>query len=221
MAPRYRCCWARPKHFASTLKKERQSTCFYQRRLKRLRKLERKGLTLNGGPRIYAQTSLVLVMSTASRATPISFGDVPAGRATRMALGNPATTALGEITAQSLTKLNPTYKNRFRVLHAPHSDDIMNLVHTGEADVGIVYRVNAINSSQARIIDENPLGPYVPVPFGLAVVWTCREASLTVAEQFFDFITSPRIQKLLLKYGFDAVSPNQVRTEAHNMKLMP
>ncbi|MCC2643884.1 MAG: modA [Nitrospira sp.] len=97
----------------------------------------------------------------------------------------------------------------------------MNLVHTGEADVGIVYRVNAINSSQARIIDENPLGPYVPVPFGLAVVWTCREASLTVAEQFFDFITSPRIQKLLLKYGFDAVSPNQVRTEAHNMKLMP
>ena len=39
-------------------------------------KLDRKGLTLNGGPKIYAQTSLVLVMSSTSRATPISVSDV-------------------------------------------------------------------------------------------------------------------------------------------------
>jgi molybdate transport system substrate-binding protein len=41
--------------------------------------------------------------------------------------------------------------------------------------------------------------------FGQAVVSTCREASRQAAQQFTNFMMSPRIQKLLLKYGFDAV----------------
>lgn len=189
--------------------------------------LAKKGLTLNGGPRTYAQTSLVLVMSTASRATPISFGDAPEDRATRIALADPRTTALGEITARSLTKLNPAYRNRFRVLHAQHSEDIMNLVHTGEAEVGIVYRVDAINNSgQVRIIDENPARLRVPVRFGVAVVSTCREALLPVAEEFFHFMTSARIEKLLLKYGFDSVPldampSHELRAESRGIGFKP
>ena len=171
-------------------------------------KLQKKGLTLNGGPRSFAQTSLVLVMSTASHATPTSCRDVLPNRATRIAIGDPKTSALGETTARLFAKLGPTYKNRVHLLHAQHSEDIVNLVHTGEADVGIVYRVDAINSGQVRIIDEAPAGIYTPVQFGEAVVWTCRNASLDVAEEFFNFIMSPRIQKLLLKYGFDSMSSN-------------
>jgi molybdate transport system substrate-binding protein len=169
-------------------------------------RLGKKGLTLNGGPRIYAQTSLVLVVSTDSPATLVSFHDALPNRTTRIALGDPQTSSLGDITARVLTKLNPTYKSSSHILHAPHSDDIMNLIHTGKADVGLVYRVDAINSGQVRISDEAPIGTYVPIQFGQAVVWTCRDESLSAAEEFFDFIMSPRIQKLLLKYGFDSVS---------------
>ena len=168
-------------------------------------KLQKKGLTLNGGARVYAQTSVVLVMSTASQATSISFHDALPNRAMRIALVDPKTSALGEITAKALTKLDPEYRNRSRLLHAQHSDDVVNLVGTGGAEVGIVYRVDAINSGQVRIIDEAPAGRYTPVQFGHAVVSTCRDASLRAAEQFFDFIMSPRIQKLMLKYGFDSV----------------
>lgn len=181
---------------------------FFPEAVEEVEKLERKGLTLNGGPRIYAQTSLVLVMSATSHATPISFRDELPNRATRIALGDPKTSALGETTARALTKLDPAYKNRFHLLHARHSEDIVNLLHTGEADIGIVYRVDAINNGQVRIIDEAPAGTHAPVQLGQAVVWTCRDASLAVAEEFFDFIMSPRIQKLLLKYGFDPVPSN-------------
>jgi molybdate transport system substrate-binding protein len=171
-------------------------------------KLHKKGLTLNGGPRIFAQTSLVLVMATTSPAISVSFREAFPDRAIRIALVDPKTSALGEITARALTKLDPTYKNRFHLLHAQHSDDVVNLVHTGEAEVGIVYRVDAINSGQVRIIDEAPAGRYTPVQFGEAVVWTCRKESFNAAEGFFDFIMSPRVQKLLLKYGFDSVPSN-------------
>ncbi|MDR4479796.1 MAG: molybdate ABC transporter substrate-binding protein [Nitrospira sp.] len=184
-----------------------------------LEKLQQKGLTLNGGLRIYAQTSLVLVMSSTSHATPISFHDALPNRAIRIALGAPTTSSLGEITARALTKLNPRYKDHSRLLQAQHGEEIVSLLHKGVADVGIVYRVDAINSGQVRIIDETPAGTQTPVQFGEAIVWTCRNTSLTVAKEFMDFIMSPRIQKLLLKYGFDSAPSNGLRAEGTNMAL--
>ena len=84
----------------------------------------------------------------------------------------------------------------------------MNLVRTGKADVGLVYRVDAINGGQVRISDETPVGTHVPVQFSQAVVWTCQETARGVAEKFSDFMMSPRIQKLLVKYGFESTQLN-------------
>jgi molybdate transport system substrate-binding protein len=168
-------------------------------------KLQKKGLTRNGGPRAFAETSLVLVMPTASPATAVSFHDVLPDRGIRIAVADPKTSALGDITAKTLRKLDPAHKQRARLLYAEHSDDVMSLLGAGKADVGIVYRVDAINGGQVRIIDETPGGKHTPVVFGQAVVWTCRDASLDMAEEFFDLLLSPRVQKLLLKYGFDPI----------------
>lgn len=169
-------------------------------------KLHEKGLTRNGAPRVYAQTSLVLVMSAASLAIAVSLHDELPNRATRIALSDPQTSSLGAITARALTKFDPAYKTRFNLLYVQHSEDLAGLLHTGKADVGIVYRVDAIrNSGQVRIIDETPAGTYTPVRFAEAVVWTCRDEARHVAEEFVNFIASPRIQKLMLKYGFDPV----------------
>jgi molybdate transport system substrate-binding protein len=167
--------------------------------------LHKKGLTLNGRPRIYAQTSLVLVMSADSPATMVSFYDALQNRTTRIALGDPETSYLGDVTARALTKLYPTYKSHSHILYAPHTEDIVNLIRTGKADVGLVYRANVINSRYVRISDEDPIGTFVPIQFGQAVVSTCRASLRSVAEKFSDFLMTPRIQKLLVKYGFDSV----------------
>lgn len=166
--------------------------------------LHKKGLTLNGRPRIYAQTSLVLVMSSDSPAAMLSFHDALQKRTTRIALGDAGTSSLGEVTARSLAEFYPTYKSRPNIVYAPHSEDIVNLVRTGKADVGLVYRVDLINNGEVRISDEAPFGTYVPIQFGQAVVWTCRASLRSVADQFSDFLMTPRIQKLLAKYGFDS-----------------
>jgi molybdate transport system substrate-binding protein len=132
--------------------------------------LHKKGLTLNGRPRIVAQTSLVLVMSADSPATSVSFRDALSNRTARIALGDPETSYLGDVTARALTKLYPTYKSRPHILYAPHTEDIVNLIRTGKADVGLVYRANVINSRYVRISDEDPIGTLAPIQFGQAVV---------------------------------------------------
>lgn len=167
--------------------------------------LHKKGLTLNGRPRIYAQTSLVLVMSSDSQATHISLRDALANRSLRIVVGDPHTSSLGDMTARALSKLNPVYKNRPNILYASHSDDIINLIRTGKADLGLVYRVDSINSGYVRISDEDPFGTFVPIQFGQAVPSTSRASLRAVAEQFSSFLMTPRIQKLLVKYGFDSL----------------
>jgi len=167
--------------------------------------LHRKGLTLNGRPRIFALTSLVLVMSSDSPEALISLRDALANRSIRIALIYPQTSSLGDVTARALAKLSPTYKNRPNIVYAAHSEDIMNLIRTGKADVGLVFRVDSINSGHVRISDEDPFGTLVPIQFGQAVAATCRASLRLVAQKFSDFLMTPRIQKLLVKYGFDAI----------------
>lgn len=169
-----------------------------------LEKLQKKSLTLNGGPEVYAQTSLVFVMSAASQAMPISFHDMASERRTRVAIGAFESSAAGPLTARALRSVDPSYKERFRLISATHHDEVIDLIRKGEAEVGLVYRVDAIqHSGQVRIIDETPGGTYTPVRFGQAIVWTCRDESRAAADQFSEFFKSPRIQKLLLKYGFE------------------
>lgn len=175
-----------------------------------LEKLQKKGLTLDGRPKVYAQTSLVFVMSAASQAIPISFHDISSGQRTRVAIGAFESSAAGPLTARALRAGDPSYKDRFRLISATHHDEVIKMIRKGDAEVGLVYRVDAINNSgQVRIIDEMPGGTYTPIQFGEAVVWTCREGSRSVADTFSDFFMSPRIQKLLLKYGFEPVTPLQ------------
>jgi molybdate transport system substrate-binding protein len=153
-----------------------------------------------------AQTSLILVMSADSPTTLVSFSDALADHTIRVALGDPTKSYLGEVTARALTKAYPKYESRIHVLYAPHTEDILKLIRTGKAEVGVVYRANVINSGEVRISDEIPLGREVQIQFGQAVVSTCRASLRTVAEQFSDFLMTPRIMRLLEKYGFDSPS---------------
>lgn len=179
--------------------------------------LHDKGLTLNGRPRILARTSLVLVMAADSPATLVSLDDALADPSTRIALGNPEASYLGQVTARALSKGHPAYKHRTRTLYATHTEDILRLIRSGKADVGVVYRANVINNGEVRISDETPFGTEVEVQFAQAVVATCRDSLRSVAEQFSDFLMTPRVLKLLEKYGFDAPSlPIQRNSQSHS-----
>lgn len=167
--------------------------------------LNQRRLTL-GDPRIYAETSLVLIAAAQARVSPGSFNKMDGKAVTRIALGDPKTSALGQVTTQLLAKLDPARRLRGRYLYGEHSE-IVGLVSSGEADMGIVYRVDAVNSSTVRIIDEAPAGTHTPVLFGEAVVWTCRHASYDLAKEFMDFMLTPAVQGILQKYGFSPVSP--------------
>ena len=177
--------------------------------------LQARALTINGPPRVYAATSLVLVASDDAAAFPVSFRSIDSKAVSRIAVGNPRTTALGIVTAQLLSKLYPGQELKSRFTYGQHSE-ILGLVHSGEADVGIVYRVDAINDGHVRILDAASVGDRSAVTFGGAVVWTCKPSALKYAQGFLEFLTSPSVQSALRKHGFDSVSSSISESQARN-----
>jgi molybdate transport system substrate-binding protein len=165
-------------------------------------KLQKKGLTLNGGPVVYGQTSLVLATASPAHAAGVSLRDLHTNRIARIAMGDPKTTALGILTQDLLSKLDLGPVPHSRYLYGKH-DDVIQLLISGEADVGIVYRIDAAANPALRIIDEAPGALRFPVQFSSAVVWTCGHRSCSLGKEFVHFLTTPDVQKILIKHGFD------------------
>lgn len=191
---------------SSTLRRQIEQAApihvFLPESLEDVSKLERKGLTVQVKPRLYGSSSLVLVMSAASHATPISFHDP---RSLRMALPDPKTSPLGQMVARALRKSQFSSMRQATVLYGDHTHEIMSWVETGKADMGVVSRADAIGNGQVRIIDEMAETNGSALEFAGAIVWTCPEKSLDTAQQFLAFMGSARIQRLLQKHGFDPV----------------
>ena len=163
--------------------------------------LEKKGLIIQGTKRIYGGTSLVLITSPMLPAPVRSIEDLRSIPVRRIAVGDPKTSSVGKVAAQFLkfSNLDPTLKSQY--VYGEHSRAVLDLVAKGEAEIGVVYRTDAITDRHVRILDTAPAESHSPIHYGVAIVWTAR--NISEAGDFIEFLLSSRTQDELKKYGFD------------------
>jgi molybdate transport system substrate-binding protein len=169
--------------------------------------LESKGLVIQGTKRAYAGTSLVLITGASLPAPVRSIRDLESVPVRRIALGDPKTSSVGKVAAQFLknSKLEPKLKAQY--VFGEHSRAVLDLVAKGEAEIGVVYRTDAVSNAGVRILDTAPPHSHIPVRYGVAAVWTAK--NISGAGDFIEFLLSPQIQTMLQDYGFDRV-PSEV-----------
>lgn len=163
--------------------------------------LEQKGLVIQGTSRIYAGTSLVLITGTVLPAPIGSIQELRTIPVRRIAIGDPKTSSVGKVAVQFLkySKLEPLLKSQF--VYGEHSRAVLDLVSKGEAEIGIVYRTDAVIDEHVRILDTVPAESHAPVRYGIAAVWTAK--NISAAGDFIEFLLSAPIQTQLKQYGFD------------------
>jgi molybdate transport system substrate-binding protein len=166
--------------------------------------LEKKGLTLPGTKHVYAETALVLITQAALPTKVSSLNDLSHPEVRRIALGNPKTSSVGKFAAEALknSRLNDSLKSRY--VYGEHSGAVLDLVAAGEAEIGLVYRTDAIRNKKIQILTELSPETHAPILYGLGTVWTSKNPSL--AKHFHEFIITPAIQDILKSYGFDRAS---------------
>jgi len=166
--------------------------------------LEKKGLVIQGTKRVYAGTSLVLIAGTELPAPVASVQDLRTALIRYIAIGDPKTSSVGKVAAQFLkySKLDSQLKAQF--VYGEHSRAVLDLVAKGEADIGIVYRTDAIANRKIRIFDTAPEGSHTPIRYGVAAVWTAK--NISGAGDFINFLATPQVQALLQEHGFDRIT---------------
>jgi len=163
--------------------------------------LEQKGLVIQGTKRVYAGTSLVLITGTTLPAPIKSIEDLRTIPVRRIAIGDPKSSSVGKVAIEFLkySKLEPALKSQY--VFGEHSRAVLDLVSKGEAEIGVVYRTDAVGAEHIRILDTAPAESHTPVRYGVAIVWTAR--NVTGAGNFIEFILSTPVQAQLKQYGFD------------------
>jgi molybdate transport system substrate-binding protein len=177
---------------------------FLPSQVEEIDQLEKKGLVIQGTRRVYAGTSVVLIAGTELPAPIASVQDLRTALIRYIAIGDPKTSSVGKVGAQYLkySKLDSQLKSQ--VVYAEHSRAVLDLVAKGEADLGVVYRTDAVSNKKVRILDEAPVDSHQPVHYGVAAVWTAK--NISGAGDFINFLGRPQIQTLLQDHGFDRIA---------------
>lgn len=181
-----------------------------------IQQLETKGLVLPGTKRIYAGTSLVLITGAALPAPVKSISDLDRVALRHIAVGDPKTSSVGKVSAQFLKSRNLEPKLKSQFIFGEHSRAVVDLVAKGEAEVGVVYRTDAVANAKIRILDSAPADSHVPVEYGVAAVWTAK--NLSGAGAFIEFLLSRQIQFLLQDFGFDRVTTDLGLVQGQEVK---
>jgi molybdate transport system substrate-binding protein len=177
---------------------------FLPSQVEEIDQLEKKGLVIQGTRRVYAGTSLVLIAGTELPAPIASVQDLRTALIRYIAIGDPKTSSVGKVAAQYLTYSKLDSQLKSQVVYAEHSRAVLDLVAKGEADLGVVYRTDAVSNKKIRILDDAPEDSHTPIHYGVAAVWTAK--NISGAGDFINFLGRPQIQALLQDHGFDRIA---------------
>jgi molybdate transport system substrate-binding protein len=166
-----------------------------------LDQLEQKKLIVQDTKQIYARTALVLVTNTAFPATINSISDLETLPVRHIAIGDPTTSAVGRDAVHFLKYRNLEPRLKSSYLLGEHSKAVLDLVSKGEAELGLVYRADAIPVKRVRIIDAAPAESHKPIRYGVAAPWTSE--NVFRVRDFIAFLLSEPVQAELKKFGFD------------------
>ena len=118
----------------------------------------------------------------------------------KIAIGSPKSVPAGEYAAEAFKKAGIDKQLAKKLVMARDVRECLMYVERGEVDGAFVYRTDALQARQAKILFTVPqnLYPRVTYPMGLTMAGTKNKE----AEAFFKYLESDDAKAVLGKYGF-------------------
>jgi molybdate transport system substrate-binding protein len=144
--------------------------------------------------------TLVVIAPNDSAPATFAIGDLAKPAVKRIALGDPKTVPAGVYAKAYLTKLGLWDQVQGKVVPLQNVRAALAAVESGNADVGLVYKTDAIHSKRAKVILEiaRSDGPKISYPIALVK----GSAHAAAARKFLDYLESPAAKAVFAQYGF-------------------
>ena len=169
-------------------------------------RLERQELLLKETRQNLVKNQMVLVVSKSDRATN-SFTDLDKQSVEKIALGEPNSVPAGQYAKEILTHLDLIDTIAPKAVYAKDVRQVLNYVATGNIDAGIVYRSDALNTQQVKVVATAPETISSPVVYPVAVVKNSKNT--LAARQMLQFLFTREAQAIFKRYGFISISKEQ------------
>lgn len=157
------------------------------------------GNIVEGTRRDFVRNEVVLIVPADDRIGIESVDDLTGGKATRVALGNPATVPVGRYTKASLEQSGHWDSLKKHEVLGQNVRQVLDYVARGEVDAGFVFATDAaIMPDKVKVVQrlESPIAVLYPIAL------VKRDGSNPKARDFVEFIFSPEGEAILAKYGF-------------------
>jgi len=162
--------------------------------------LEKAGSIETGSKVILAKNSLVLVAAPDLKIAIEDINVLPEIlKNGYLAMANYNHVPAGIYGKQALTGLGLFSKVAGRITMYPDVRRTLSSVDMGQAELGIVYKTDAMAAKRARQIYTFPQSSYKPVMYPAAIV---KGKARPAVKKFAEFMKSDKVKEIFKKYGF-------------------
>jgi molybdate transport system substrate-binding protein len=157
--------------------------------------LKNKKLVETGSIDTFSYNTLVFA-GAAGKAS--SMQDLP--KLEKIAIGSPKSVPAGEYAMEALKKSGIDKQLEKKLVMARDVRDCLMYAERGEVDGAFVYRTDALQAKQAKILFVVPQDLYPRVVYPMSLTLTGAKSG--DAQSFYRFLQSEEARTVLVKYGF-------------------
>src|SRR5699024_10612248 len=117
-----------------------------------------------------------------------------------VAIGNPDSVPAGNYTKQSLEGLGVWDQIEDNLVLAKDVRQVLTYVETGNADIGYVYKSDALSSDKVEILATVESDLHDPIVYPAALIKASEKEE--EAKDFMQFLLSDEAQEIFEQYGF-------------------
>nr|WP_127533591.1 molybdate ABC transporter substrate-binding protein [Paenibacillus kobensis] len=143
---------------------------------------------------------LVAVVPADSSAAIDAMDDLGPKDLYRIAIGIPESVPAGQYAQEALTKANLWGTLKSDIVQGKDVRQVLQYVETGNADVGFVYKTDALSSTKSKVAFEVDPASYSPIVYPAGVVASTKHAE--EAEALYTYLQTDEAIAIFEKYGF-------------------
>jgi molybdate transport system substrate-binding protein len=162
--------------------------------------LQQRGFIIKTSRRSILSNTLVIIVPSDSSLKITSAADLADDAISNIAVAEPQTVPVGIYAKEYLRKLHVWDRIKDKIIPTENVRAALAAVESGNVQIGIVYRTDALISRSVRIAFEVPRAEGPKISYPVAIVGDSKQKA--GAQRFIDFLQSPRAQEIFRKYGF-------------------
>lgn len=176
------------------------SDLFLSASKKNMKSLVDQQLIESNKQKTWLTNELVAVIPTDGTMSIAGVTDLTQQEVKKVAIGIPESVPAGKYAQEALTNVKLWDTLQSKLVQAKDVRQVLQYVETGNADVGFVYKTDALTSQKAKIAFEVDPTTYSPVEYPIGIVKASKH--IQEAEDFYAYLQSQESLNIMAKYGF-------------------